>query len=70
MGKLAGTCLPPAPASNHPVERTAHSAGFVAVPGASGCGPPLTGSVRLFDTLEGVDGTITGSKSGHTTLAQ
>jgi hypothetical protein len=52
MGKLDGTESLLTPASNHPVERTAHSAGFVAVPGASGCGPPLTGSVRRPLQLE------------------
>ena len=30
---------------NIPVERTAHRAGFVAVPGFGVCGPPLTGGV-------------------------
>ena len=35
----------PYPWPNHPVERTAHSAGFVVVLGLGGCGPPLTGSV-------------------------
>jgi putative addiction module component (TIGR02574 family) len=33
---------------NIPVEWTAHSAGFVAVPGFGVCGLPLTGGVSLF----------------------
>ena len=31
---------------NNPLELTAHSVGFVVVPGLGGCGPPLSGSVR------------------------
>ena len=37
----------PYPWPNMPVERTAHNAGFVVVPGLGGCGPPLTGGVML-----------------------
>src|SRR5262249_17740829 len=37
------------PASNHPVERTAHSAGFWGCSRHFSCGPPLTGSVRRRD---------------------
>ena len=29
----------------NPLQRTAHSAGFVVVPCSAGCGPPLTGGV-------------------------
>ena len=48
MRVVEGKGALPSPEPNNPVERTAHSAGFVAVPGAGGCGPPLTGSVRLL----------------------
>jgi hypothetical protein len=37
----------PHPWSNILVKLTAHSAGFLVIPGLSRCGPPLTGSVRL-----------------------
>jgi hypothetical protein len=43
-----GWCGCPAP--HHPVERTAHRAGFVVIPGPLGCGPPLTGGV-IFSRL-------------------
>src|SRR6266436_7168191 len=36
----------PRPWPNIPVELTAHSAGFLVVPGLGSCGPQLTGGVR------------------------
>jgi hypothetical protein len=36
----------PVGASNQPLERTAHSAGFLEIRGVVACGPPLTGGVR------------------------
>jgi hypothetical protein len=48
MGRLDGTGSLLTPASNHPVERTAHSAGFWGSSWLSACGPPLTGSVDMI----------------------
>jgi hypothetical protein len=36
---------------NHPVEQTAHSAGFPVAPSPVGCGPLLTASVRRIHFL-------------------
>jgi hypothetical protein len=35
----------PHPWPNNPVELTAHSAGFLVIPGLGSCGPQLTGGV-------------------------
>lgn len=40
------------PEPNNPVELTAHSIGFLGVPGIVACGPPLTGSVSLQTSQE------------------
>jgi hypothetical protein len=41
-------------APNHPVELTAHSAGFCGIPGVFPCGPQLTGPVGLTRMLRGM----------------
>jgi hypothetical protein len=48
VGVVGGKTTLPDLTPNPALERTAHSAGFVAVHGVSGCGPQLTASVDMI----------------------
>src|SRR5206468_8369607 len=51
-GEWESSLAMPYPWPNIPVERTAHSAGFVVVPGLGGCGPPLTAGVDMTSDVK------------------